>query len=459
MSAPVIELETQDLVAAARRLELWSADPLAAATSRLCAVLIDSYAMAGSDPGGSSWAAAYDPAAHAASYAAQDAVNSVHRLAAMFAQTARNYAAADVASTSGVRRRLDEAVAAVPVVHGYALPACLPSAAGGAGDPPAGWGLVCAAVGWVWPDGHQDKLRATARAWRESGATLGAAADRVVEAGGPAIGDRLPEADDIWRVCAALADRLREVGEVHAALAVACDELAGHLDHAHHEVLAELQSLLEWTATIEAGSAVLSVFTFGISEAVGQGVEASRIAAAAARIASIIERFTAIVRSLAQSIGELAERADRVAGAMTGLLEARLTTAVLTQVRTTPSMLHIQEWRTARRLGAPAGSFPELSVTTAQLESKFKHAAAFGVSLRRSRAGFEAFEEAVGEFLAGHGTRRVVGLYRGREAILSYRMSSRLVVIQDLDGRFVSCWRLRRAQILHVARDRRLGGG
>ncbi len=350
MSVAVIQLETQDFVSAARRLELWAADPLELATTRLSNTLAESFAMAGSDPGGTSWAGSYDPAARSALYAGQDAINSVHRLAAMFAQTARNYAAADAASTAGVRRLVGEAVAALPDVGGYFLGACIPTAAGGSGERPSGWGLIEHAVGWVWPNGHQDRLRAAAQSWRASAAAFADAAGQVIDASGLAITDRLPEADDMWRVCEALAGQLREVGEVHAALADACEQLAEHLDHAHSEVVGELTSLIEWTAAIEVGGGLLSVVTFGAAEVVSQAAEAARIASTAARIGAIIERFTALARDLAQTVAAVTERADRVAGAMAGLLDARLSTAVVTSVRTLPGAGRIVELGSLARL-------------------------------------------------------------------------------------------------------------
>ncbi|HZC69444.1 MAG TPA: colicin D domain-containing protein [Jatrophihabitans sp.] len=459
MSA-VIELETEDFSIAAQLLERLGADPLELSVTSLSRTLDGCSAMAGSDPGALAWAGAYDPAARSALYAAQDAINAVHKLAGMFAHTARNYAAADAASIAHVPRTVADAVAALPSVGSYFLAMCPMTAAGGAGSAPAGWGLIEHAVGWVvWPNGHQDQLRTAAVAWRASAAAFDAAASRVVDAAAPPGADRLPEAADMRRVCRMVAAQLRELGEVHRGLGSACDQLAEHLDQAHHEVLSELESLLEWTAGIEAASGLLSFFTFGVSEAVGQAGEAARISATAARVAAIIERFAALARSLASSVALYAERADRIAGAMASLLDVRLSTAVLEHVRTLPSMLHLRELLAVRRLGTLAGNLPELVLTRSQLEAKFKHAEVFGVTLGRSKAGFEAFDAAVEKFIASPSTRRVIGTYRRKPVVLSYQIKSRVVVIQDLDGRFVSAWSLRNWQMIHVVRDRSLGGG
>jgi hypothetical protein len=459
MGTALIELETQDLVAAARRLELWAADPLSLALNRLGTTLVDCAAMAGDDPGGSAWAQAYDPARATALTAAETAVNAVHKLAAMFALSARNYAAADAASTPGVRRRDDEAVTTLVPLRTYWLPTCVPSAFGGSGGAPNGWGLIAQVVGSVWPNGHQDRLRRAASSWRSSAAALDDAAGQVIDACGLAVADGLPEAEDMWRVCVGLAGQLREVGAVHASLGSACEQLAAHIDGVHAGVIAELQSLVEWTAGIEAASGLLAIVTLGVSEAGGQAGEAARISATAANVAAIIERFTALARTAAESVATLTERADRVAGTMAGLLNVRLSTAVVEHVRTLPSALRVQELLAVRRLGALAGEFPDLVITTRQLESKFKHAEVFGVTARRGHDGFRAFDDAVRRFLASPSTRRVLGTYRGRQVILSYQLGTRFAVIQGLDGTFMSAWRLRNWQIIHVARDRSLGGG
>ena len=347
MSGAVIELETEDFSLAAQLLERLGAEPLEFEVTRLSLTLDGCAAMAGSDPGGAAWASAYDPAARAALYAAQDAINAVHKLAAMLAQTARNYAAADAASSPLIVR---EAVAALPRVGSYFLPMCPVTVAGGSGGEPSGWGLIAGAVGWVWPNGHQDRLRTAAAAWRASAAAFDDAAGRVVDAAGPARTDRLPEAGDVRLVCSALADQLRALADVHRSLGLACDQLADHLDEAHHEVISELESLVEWTAGIEIASGLLSIVTFGGSEAVGQAGEAARISATAARVAAIIERFTALARTLASSVAVLAARADRVAGAMTGLLDVRLSVAVTVSVRTMPGVGRVLDLGNLARL-------------------------------------------------------------------------------------------------------------
>ncbi len=63
--------------------------------------LAGSYAMAGADPAGDAWAAAYDPAARLTVGVAQDVINGCYRLAALLQQTGFNYIRADSSSTPG----------------------------------------------------------------------------------------------------------------------------------------------------------------------------------------------------------------------------------------------------------------------------------------------------------------------------------------------------------------------
>jgi Colicin D len=459
VTAPVIELETEDLVAAARRLRLWVAEPLEHATTALAGALGGCGAMAGSDPGGLAWAAAYDHAAAPSLAAAQDVVNAVDRLAARLAQTARNYEEADSASTPDGRRAAAAAVATLPCIESYFLPTCAPpSAAGGSGAAPHGWGLVSHLVGYMWPNGHQDRLRAAAAAWRASASALSHGADGVVDAAGQAIADGLPEAPDIWVVCDAMGSHLRSVAAVHRGLADACDELAGHIDAAHSAVVGELESLLEWTAAIQVGGGLLSAVTLGAAEVPTQAVQASRIAATAVRVAAVIERFVGLAQALARTVAALVERAETVGARLRAVIAVRLTEA---------SVAAVGRVRLVRALGGgeigalgrlPNLALRELRTSSLQLERKFKHAAAFGVTLSRGSAGFKAFDQALRRFVADPRTTTVWGTYRGNRALLSYQASTRLIVVRSATGDFLSGWEMTEDQLEFVVVKRSLGG-
>ena len=354
--------------------------------------------MAGDDPGGLAWAAAYDSAARSAHAGFIDVMNGCGSLAAMFAQTARNYAAADAASTPG--RAAAELSGLAPVFR-YG-PAVAPlSAAGGSGGPPHGWGLVEHLVGYVWPNGHQDRLHAAAAGWRGSAQSLNETSNCVTFALIPARFDRLPEYDDMYRVCWAMNHRMNRLAAVHTELADACEQLAAHIDDVHSQVTSELWDLAEWTAGIEFGGALLSVITLGGSEGGAQAAETARIAKTAATIAALIERFIAAVRALAASVGTLAARADEIAAELIGLTDVRLSYALVSSVKAMPSVALLREFAAMNRLSEAARGLPALVVPVAQLQRKFKHAEAFGVLLKNGKAGWAAFDRAITGFVAG----------------------------------------------------------
>jgi hypothetical protein len=365
VSAALVVLETQDLAAASRMLRLWVAEPVESRLTALSRELDGCAGMAGSDPGGVAWAASYDRAATVALQAGADLAGAVDRLAQMFAQTARNYEAADAASTADERRLVDSAVSSLPRFgHPFGLPVCVPpSAAGGSGGGPPGWGLISGAIGHVWPNGHQDRLRGAAAAWAASAETLQRAGDDTVSAAQLAISDGLPEAPDMWTVCNSLADQLRRLAHVHRSLGTACEALAQHLDEVHAAVEGELESLLEWTGGIQAVGGLFSVLTLGIGEGPTQAVEAARIGATASRVAQLIERFSGLVRALAQSTAPIADRAMEVSARARVFLDAKLAEAAVTTV---------QRYRTVRlsgdtgalgRLGGEAGQNVRLFAT------------------------------------------------------------------------------------------------
>jgi hypothetical protein len=78
-----------------------------------------------------------------------------------------------------------------------------------------------------------------------------------------------------------------------------------------------------------------------------------------------------------------------------------------------------------------------------QIEEKYSdHAGDFGVTDPRGRAGFDNFERTLKQFVDDPRTMHIQGTYRGQPVILNYNPDSGLCVIQNLDGTFVSGWKL-----------------
>lgn len=335
-------VEVDDFVGASRAMHGEVADVLAGAVIRLEGGLLRVGPMAGSDPGGVAWASEYDPAALAAVNAMHQLTNGAYRLSAMFAVSGRNYQAADLASTATARRRIDPLTATLPdeMVLGAASLG-LPSAAGGPGDTPSGWGLISHLVGCVWPNGHQDRLRAAAAAWTAS-------ADALVTCVQPAwnvslsfLQDQVPEWLDIQRVCLGLSDHLQDLANSQRTLARACTALAEHIDQVHAAAIGELTSLLEWSAGIQVVGGFVGVITLGAAEVPTQGVQLAKATACAARVAAMIGRFSELARTAAAALPAVKAITESITQVMERLQGSRLAIAGMNSVPNLPNITRI----------------------------------------------------------------------------------------------------------------------
>lgn len=319
--SPVIAVEPDKFRAASRVFGSLIADDAYLASNTLLLALNASAGMAGTDPVGLDWASAYDDAASATVQATQDVINGSFRLAALLEATGFNYAGAENASTH-LTAWSD------PDTTGWeyrrAHLAAPPSAAGGSGSLalPGNWHLVSDFVDAVWPDGHQDRLRAAARAWTTSADAFDRAAAAAPTAETCILAERFPESDAALTACRAMARHLADVAAAHAALAAACNDYAHHLDQAHHEIISELVELAAWTAGIEVAGGVLALFTAGISEIAAQGAEIIRLTATARAIDRIVETLQLTVRGLAANTRTVLADAGATSERLSVLLRA-----------------------------------------------------------------------------------------------------------------------------------------
>ena len=279
------------------------------AVSSLANELGASSGMAGSDNAGTAWADGYDQGARAALSAAASAVGAVGNIATRLHATGENHAHADASSVIGGGG--DGSLGAAPTPPTMSAPS-VPSSAGGNGGGPPGWSLVEGLVGYVWPNGHQDRLHAADAAWKAAAAQLQDAAGPTSTAASAVSAQQSPESAAAAQACTDTGSHLRELSSVFTELGSSCSEYAAHLDQAHHEIIHELEVLLAQTVAIEAVSAIAGFFTAGIGELAGQAVETARLTAAAAKIRGIIEALIAAARAVAASIGRVAGRAGEL---------------------------------------------------------------------------------------------------------------------------------------------------
>lgn len=464
---------------------------LADAAGALNGTLAQCGGMAGSDPAGHAWAAAYDPAAADLASALADATNACFQLAAMLQASGYNYAAAEAASDP---TRTIPAPSPSPSrasgPFGYSWQAGIhfaptpPPAAGGGVGAPHGWHLIASVIGYLWPNGHQDTLHAMSAAWQVTADNLAPALDGMSDATTIVRDHGGPEADQVMMVLADTYTHLSALQDTCHQLADACDDYAHHLDAAHHAIIAELEDLLTWTAAIEGAGGLFAVITAGISEALAQGGEATRIAISAGRIGPMIAGLIEAAGTIANRIRNITETISETASNLRTLANAKIQDAVTNTVNTLPhlepalagtpglragTLIRDGEGvgRTAKTAGttgraaeeATTTDLPALTSSQRQLESKFKHAADFGVSESRGATGFASYRAAVERFVERPDTIRIIGEYRGQEVILNYSPISRLVVVQSTDGAFVSGWQMSEDQLAYVVTKGVLGGG
>jgi hypothetical protein len=278
--------------------------------------------MSGSDPAGASWGTQYDQAAEVVSGTTQDVINGCYQLAGLLEQSGFNHGVANSASVPG------GSAPTTDTTHWAGFSVSLggfPTGSGATGDDtPSGWWLIEHTVGYVWPNGHQDRLRAAAKAWADAAKSITSTGWMVPDAVAHLSGQHSPEVADAVTACNAMKTHIDDLSYAYSCMSQACTDYANHIDEAHKAAIDELTSLLEWTIAIEAAGAVAGFFSLGIGEGVAQGVEAGRIAATASRVANIIIHLGELVADVVVAIGRVITRVVEISSKLRALLAARL---------------------------------------------------------------------------------------------------------------------------------------
>lgn len=301
----------------------------AAAVARLAGVLQSSAGMAGTDSGAHAWASKYDPLCGGCDGAAglmecaSAAVIAAGQVTDLLYATAVNHQNADEQSAFDNRNPPVVAPEKTPVF----LEPAIPSAEGGHADVPTWWHTIQAYVqGELWPNGHQHQLHNAARAWRDCGASLRAAAFMGNSATPYLSNQKSPEIPAAVANCNQTRDAMNSAAEGCDVAAKACDDYASAIDAAHNNIIHEMESLGATVAVTEIVAAVLIPFTAGASEAVSKVVDVSRLAATGARIAEFIRAFRAAAELSALPTVAAAGAAARSITELGPLLAARAST-------------------------------------------------------------------------------------------------------------------------------------
>lgn len=262
--------------------------------------LADSGGMAGSDKAAKAFSDAYDPAAGGVegSSGAMEAGAACMDAAAVFSNLLRtgheNWLNADTPNgqASGQPGPVPPEITVGKIIS-------LPRAYGGGGGSPSWWSIIAAYTqGEIWPNGHQDKLRAAATAWKNAASQIPNAAKHLTAATDALQTQQAPEITEATSAIGDLKGQLGTLADQFTALGNACDAYAQQIDDAHHNILSELKSLLGWTLGIETIAVIAGFFSLGAGAGAMQAVEEARLVIAGSRVAQTIRAFATAVESM-----------------------------------------------------------------------------------------------------------------------------------------------------------------
>lgn len=274
---------------------------LGAVISSLTAALAGCAGMAGDDPAGAVFGRSYDGSAAALVQAMSVARNGLCNLGDGVRMSAHNYSLAEAMSDVAGRA----APLPAPPPSGCVGVGAPPSAVGGGGGAPKGWGWVAPYIGMIWPNGDSTKLRAAAVAWRSAGTQF--ALTEIQSTAGPMgviRAQQLPEAGLIESAFAdAYASTTAVVGQCHQ-LAAQLDAYAARIDAVHAAVLDLLARICDPLTGIK------EVWEFLTDQ------DEDEIQRIAHDIAVVVDQFSGEVDALAAEITAVVSHAEAVITAM-----------------------------------------------------------------------------------------------------------------------------------------------
>jgi hypothetical protein len=303
------------------------------ALSTLFGALGDCTAMAGTDSGGVEWAADYDEAATSLVFAGVDLVNALGSMANLINGNLKNHENADYSAALPYNPYPDADYDGDPDPEHYNVSTSIsgvPSAAGGNGDQPHGWGLIASQLeGFLWPDADTGKLRDAESAWNKAADAI-AGQEYVVAACRGSIGtQRSPEISLAEAACTELEGHIGDLSAAMREIATACGDYATHVDDHHDEIIDLLTELLAWSAVDQVAGGLLSLVTFGGAEAGAQAVQAGLIARTAFRIVAVLRRLKTLASGIAARIALTAGKALKVSAKLAKFVKAEAIAARL----------------------------------------------------------------------------------------------------------------------------------
>lgn len=304
-------------------------DRLDAVADALGSALIGAAGMAGDDKYGKAFAKSYDPAARALSPVLSAAVRAVGQAADGLVRTANNYLKADHHSDAKAGAGGPHLFPPPPVIADVMYP-----------DPPSAIGPGSnhwpPPIDKYWPDGHQDRLRDAAAAYRKAAADLDDVG-RDLHLQVQALTDNNSSASisamaafwgRIWQDCDAGGDA--PLSTAHLAclrLAAVCEKFAEAIDHAHSEFEHKVSEAGLAIGVTTAVGVLGTIVTLGGSDAGAVALDAGEAAAIFATVDGVMD--AAVADYAAEGISELE---TVLASAAEGVPEVEAVDAETTEV-------------------------------------------------------------------------------------------------------------------------------
>ncbi|MFF4501608.1 hypothetical protein [Streptomyces sp. NPDC001401] len=256
-------------------------DTIDSIASTLNAALQNAGGMAGNDDYGHKFGAKYDPAARTLFTALSASARAIGQASTALVTTANNFLKADHHSNAKAGGSEPDQFSPPGVFTDVTYPD--PASAIGPGD-----SSMPDAIAKYWPNGHQDKLRAAADAYRTASTaidTLGAGLHRhVLAITENNSDDSIDAMADFWK-------KIWQDGQgggqaplstaKHACdeLAKACDSFAQAIDDAHSQTESKMAEAGIAIGLTTAAGVLLTVFTGGGSDAAAGALDATEAAA------------------------------------------------------------------------------------------------------------------------------------------------------------------------------------
>ncbi|OXR40503.1 hypothetical protein B7C42_07442 [Nocardia cerradoensis] len=320
MVPPPIVVDPNGFTTAAQTYADIHGNSLVPAITELCTTLNACGGSAGSDNAGLAWSRDYDPVAYDTVDALGDLALACGQMHDLLQFSGANHANAN--SQSGPNADPNALVFPPGSLTVYNPPEP-PNAFGGSDPEPTGWSWVKGAVqGQVWPNGHPDKLRSAAGAWRLMATKLRMATIALPGARSHIEAQQSPETQQALEQHDLVKGQFDSLAGTCDQLATSCDSYADSLHTTKTAIVKALVEMVALIAVDQAAGFVGAWLTGGGAEVAAQGGMALAISIYGARIATLIRALIGLAE-VARVPVAVSQAIARGSEALIPLLRAR----------------------------------------------------------------------------------------------------------------------------------------